>query len=141
MKPFVTTFAFSEDTKEIPNEHGQGSSIHIINPRNLLRLPFIPATPSFSVTVGIASVDPNLEHTFTFKILDPNRNEVLRTKDYPLQRKPHPDPSLPIESNGFYFNFNLRDVPLREAGKYLGVIYVNGEMIGEYALFVYPKGE
>ncbi|MEC0565959.1 hypothetical protein P8841_09180 [Bacillus spizizenii] len=141
MKPHVTTFAFSEDTQDVPNQFGNGSSKHIINPRNLIRPPFLPATPSFSVSVGVAGIDPNRENTFSFKISGPDQQLVLDSNDFSLPKNPQHDKSLPDEANGFFFNFNLRDVPLKVKGKYTAEIYINKEKIGEFALYVFPQGE
>ncbi|UAL46838.1 hypothetical protein K7887_18530 [Sutcliffiella horikoshii] len=74
MKPYVTTFAFSDDVKEMPNQNG-GATMHVINPQNLFRPHFVPGTYSFAVTFGFLGVDPERKHKLSFQFLSPNSAE------------------------------------------------------------------
>jgi|SRR5690625_1353164 len=137
MKPTLTTFVFSEDSKDVPNPGGEGASLHIINPQNVFRPPFVPCTYSFSVTLGLIGLEDTGDHKLEFNIVSPNGDVVLTTGTINLHGKQTTDQSLPKEAHGLTFNLDFRNVALREEGKYTGNTLVNGVNVGTIPLWVY----
>lgn len=141
MKPIVSSFVFTEDMSNIPNNNGPGSSVQLINPINLIRPPFIPGTYSFCVTIGLVKLDPNREYILKFDLKSPDNYIVMSTGDVNVTRQPNVDTSIPPEANGVFLNLNLRNVTLMKQGEYKGIISVDGDPINEFPLYVYPKGD
>ena len=136
MKPVLSSFIFSEDTQQITNP--AGSTLHIVNPLNLIRPQFIPSGYSFSVSFGILKIDPKRDYKIQFQLLHPSGNIAVDTNEINLTSPPIADQTLPSDSHGAMLNFDFRNVPLREIGEYKGVVKVDGEVIGEYPLYVSP---
>jgi hypothetical protein len=136
---YLTTFVFSEDTnQELVN---QNKILHVINPQNVFRPQFVPSAFSFSVTFGLIDLDPDKKNTIRFTLNAPNENEkyVVDTGNIDLDPNHAFDRRLPIEANGFMMNMDFRNVPFRIEGKYLAKVNVNGELVGEYPVFVYGQ--
>ncbi|SEU04044.1 hypothetical protein SAMN05421676_11580 [Salinibacillus kushneri] len=139
MQPVISSFTFSEDSQNSTNQNGRGNALHVINPQNLFRPPFIPCTFSFSVTFGVISLNPNIDSSLEFRLISPNQEVVVSTNEVNIPKNSNFDSTLPEEANGFMFNFDFRNVPLRESGKYTANILINEEVIGEFPLMVHPK--
>jgi hypothetical protein len=140
----LTTFVFSENIEQVPNPSGTGTSLNIINPQNVFRPMFIPGTFSFSLTFGLIDVDTTKDHIVNFKLVyDEGENEsnniVVDTNNMNIPANPTSDKKLPKEVNGIMFNLDFRNVPFRKAGKYFGIISLDGQEIAKKVLFVYPQ--
>lgn len=138
----LTTFVFSENTNQVPNPDGNGISLNIINPQQLFRPMFIPGTFSFSVTFGLSNLDPDRDHTVNFKLVyaDGEENDIIiDTKNINMPANPNHDKILPKEAHGVMYSLDFRNVPFRKAGKYYGIISVDGQEIDKKVLYVYPQ--
>ncbi|WIL46020.1 hypothetical protein QP042_21755 [Bacillus bombysepticus] len=137
----LSTFVFSEDSKEVLNRNGQGTSLHIINPQNVFRPMFVPGAHSFSVTLGINGLDTSHKNSFQLIIRPEAKGSeaTVNTDEIPLPPNPEgQDPILPKEAVGMMFNLDFRNVPFKIAGKYIAEIFVNGKLIEDKPLYVYP---
>ncbi|MEY9975699.1 hypothetical protein [Lysinibacillus sp. RC79] len=138
MKPIISSFMFFDDSQHIPNSGAPGMSMHLINPQNTIKTPFIPSSFSFAVAFGIVSIDTEQSHVLSFQLIDPEGNFVVDTSEIQLNAEPGNNDNIPIEARGYNFNLNLRNVQLQYKGKYTGRVTVDHEIIGEFPLFVYP---
>lgn len=139
MQPVISSFMFSEDTKETNLPNGGVGGVNIINPQNIIRPAFVPGSYSFSVSIGLLSVDPEREHTLQFKLISKNAENVIDTGVIQLPKGIEFDNTLPKEANGFMFNMNFRNVPFRHSGTYTGSVLFDNETLGNYPLVVYPQ--
>lgn len=138
MKPIISSFMFFDDIQHVPNSAAPGMSMHLINPQNIIKTPFIPSSFSFAVAFGIVSIDPETSHTLSFQLIDPEGKFAVDTSEINIPAEPGSNGDLPIEARGYNFNLNLRNVQLQYKGKYTGRVTVDHEIIGEFPLFVYP---
>lgn len=137
MKPIISSFMFFDDIQHVPNSSAPGMSLHLINPQNTIKTPFIPSSFSFAVAFGIVSIDTEINHTLSFQLIDPEGNFVVDTSEINLPAEPGND-YIPVEARGYNFNLNLRNVQLQYKGKYTGRVTIDHVNIGEFPLFVYP---
>lgn len=140
MKPYITTFAFSDDVKEQPQPNGN-RTLDIINPQNLFRPLFIPGTYTFSVTFGLLGIDPNTSHKLDFQIKHSEVDEEALVNIEGADLAPNLEflnSGLPNEANGFIFNMDFRNLPFRHEGKYIATVSLDGLSLGEFPLLVYP---
>ncbi|MCI4126963.1 DUF6941 family protein [Bacillus haynesii] len=138
MLPYITGFILSDETREIHNNNGASKEMQIVNPRNIIRPPFLPATPSFTVSTGILNLALDEKHTLMFKIIDPNEQEIFSTNKIELPFHDSIDNQLPREAHGLNINLNLKDVPLRKSGKYTAQITIDENIAGNFGFYVYP---
>lgn len=138
MEPQLTSFIFSEDSKEKPNANGRGTSLHIINPLNVFKMPFIPNTYSFSVTLGFIKLDPDKNHELEFKLVAPNQAEVFNTGLINIHRD-QANPSIPKEANGFTLNLDFRNVEFNFSGEHTGIVILDEHVLSEIPVIVFTK--
>lgn len=140
MKPIISGFMFFDDIEQLPNAGGApGASLHLINPQNVIRPQFIPSGYSFAVAFSLLQIDPKKEHILSFKFRNPKGEYVLNAENINVAKNSAFDDNLPKEAAGLMFNFNFRNVPLTEEGVYVGLVYVDDELIGEFPLHVYAQ--
>lgn len=137
MKPTISSFMFFDDIQQLGNNNAPGTAMHLINPQNVIRTPFIPNTYSFAVAFGVVGLDLQSSHTLSFQFINPQNEIVIDTSEIRIPGNPAEASSLPIEAQGYTFNFNLRNVQLKFEGKYVGRVLINKNVIGEFPLFVY----
>ncbi|MDH4419971.1 hypothetical protein QEZ44_00660 [Bacillus cereus] len=139
--PYLSTFVFSEDSKQVLDSNGQGSSLHLVNPQNIFRPMFIPGTYSFSVTLGIGALDITAENTFQLVIrFDKDDSQaVINTGEVLLPKSPQRDPIIPPEAEGIMFNMDFRNAPFKIAGKYIAEVFINKKLIDTKTLYIYPQ--
>ncbi|MFF2179444.1 DUF6941 family protein [Lysinibacillus sp. NPDC058147] len=140
MKPIVSSFMFFDDVQHMSNSSAPGSALHLINPQNIIRTPFIPSTYSFAVAFGVTNINTEESHILSFQLVNPINEVIVDTSEIHIQPE-RTDKIVPIEARGYTFNLNLRNVKLQYEGKYVGRIFVSKELIGEFPLFVYPVGD
>lgn len=138
MRPILSSFMFFDDIQQVANNNAPGAAMHLVNPQNVIRTPFIPSTYSFAVAFGVMGVDLTSSHTLSFKFINPQNEIVIDTSEINIPSNPSEAKSLPIDAQGYTFNLNLRNVQLKYKGKYVGRVSINQEIIGEFPLFVYP---
>ena len=137
-KPILTGFLLSNDLQQLPGEQGVG--VALMNPLNTLILPFIPNTFSFAVSFGFTNIDITKPHKLNFFIKDPNGNIVANAENINLPAEENTN-NLPIEAQGFNFNFNLRNVQFMVEGKYTATVHVDSYTVAEFPCYVYTNNK
>lgn len=127
--PRIGTFVYCEDTELIDGK------MHAINPLLNLSPPFVPGTYSFAVLFGILDVDFEVDHILNFRFYDSQNELVMDSGEINLQSRGH-NTTLPRDWWGYMFNFNMRNLPLRHEGVYRSELFVDGEKIGDFPIYV-----
>lgn len=135
-QPYVATFMLSEETREVVNPGRNRSDLLLVNPTSSIRVPFIPATPSFAVSVGILQINLEKENNIQIKIVSPNTKTVFDTGVVLLPRDMNLNKDIPLEGQGLNVNLNLQNVPCREEGTYVVDVYINGEKSHDFKFYV-----
>ncbi|TKA02503.1 hypothetical protein FA950_20760 [Bacillus thuringiensis] len=134
--PHLSTFAISDDSSQIMTP--DGPVLQIINPQNLFRLPFIPGTFSFCVTLGILDLNPELDHTVKLVIKSAEHTDyiALDSNNMVVPRNPTFNKDIPMEAHGVLFNLDFRNLPFRYEGKYIAEVHVDDKLIDTKNFFM-----
>lgn len=130
----VTTFIYSEESR---NEmHPKGQKMNIINPLLVFSPKYLPGQFSFSVAIGILEVDYSETHVFRYFLKGPNieQEPLVDTGDIPIPTQPNPK-NLPLEMQGIFMGFDLRNIELEDEGKYTSEVFLDGKSLGVYPIF------
>lgn len=138
-EPYVANFMLSDETREVVNPSRNRPDLLLINPTSSIRVPFIPATPSFAVSVGILQINLEEENNIQIKLVSPNEKTVFDTGIVPIPRDLNSNKDIPLEGQGFNVNLNLQNVPCREEGTYVVDVYINGLKSNGFKFYVYSE--
>ena len=125
----LVTFMYANESR---NDNNNGQNIQVItNPLLSLKLMFIPGQLSFSVIFGIAEFNYEEIHTAQFKLIDPDGNIVIDTKEFNI-------PKIGIDKNadGFIGSLDLRNVVFRTNGYYKTELFFDGEKLKDDTILV-----
>lgn len=129
--PIISTFMYCEEAKPI------GDKLQINNPLNIFRPPFVPSTFSFSIVFGILGLDITEDLSLVRLIFKKQDEVVIDTGNLEIKQEKDPNLTvLPMEARGLMANLDFRNVILRSEGMYETDIYLNGEKIGNYPIYV-----
>ncbi|MCT2535690.1 hypothetical protein NC661_06545 [Aquibacillus koreensis] len=132
--PHITTFIYSEETKNTPN-----NKLNVINPLNVFRPAFVPGMFSFSVTFGVIGIDVTEKgHTVRIKFSSSDKRDepIIDTEDLSLENIPSETATLPPNLRGIMGSLDFRNVVMRAEGEYFTEIFVDGDKLGEYPIYV-----
>lgn len=131
----VSTFIYAEESR---NEvHPKGQKMNIVNPLLIFSPKYVPGQFSFAVAIGMLEVDYSKAHIFRYFLRGPNTEQepVVDTGDVMLPSQGNPR-NLPLEMQGIFMGFDLRNVELAIEGKYISDVFLDGESIGTCPIFV-----
>jgi hypothetical protein len=133
--PKISTFMYCERAE--PNPQGQ---MHITNPLLVINPVFIPGMFSFSIVFGVIGIDNDLDHQMQLLFLSPDENEapIINTNTITLPKGVAPVTmiSLPPEQKSMMFNLDFRNVVFKKEGIYKTSVFIDGENMGDYPIFV-----
>lgn len=137
----LSTFVLSDNSNQVLNPNGQGTTLQVVNPQNIFRPMFIPGGHSFSVTFGFLEVNPDAQHRIQFSIISCETGEqVINIDNIEVPPNAQPDKFIPKESTGIMLNFDFRNVPFKKEGKYEVHITLDGETLDKKPFYVYKQG-
>lgn len=119
----LTAFMYANEARNDIMPNGQAVQ-SVINPLLSLKPAFIPGQLSFAVIFGITDFDFNKEHTFQYRLLDPDGNIVIDTGIVPMPTNPNEDERAKMD--GFIGNFDIRNAIFRKEGLYKNEILFDG---------------
>lgn len=109
------------------------------DPKAVLRPKYIPTEYSFGIAVGIRGVDVTKKMTVTFKIEDPDGNELLSLGPNDLEPDSSGQEQPPTEFRSITFTLQLDNVNFAQAGIYKFYVEFNGTKLEPQDLPVYPE--
>lgn len=115
----------AEEIETFPTNEG-GQLNKIVNPVLKMRVPFIPAGLTFTVTIITTGIDFSTNHNFSISLIDPEKEEsdehylLYNTGDQIL----HKSNNL---TDNFNFNINLKNIPFRREGWFKIILKLNGQ--------------
>lgn len=128
----VTMFVYCEN---VQNENTPlGPKNNIIGPMNAIRPMFIPGTFSFSIFTSIVDVDLKKTHNFRI-VLSDGFKDIVDTGNALIPPQ-NIEPDLPESERGFMLNMDLRNVIFEKEGSYIGKVYFDDDILGEYPIYV-----
>lgn len=132
---YITSFIYSEETRHesIPN----GQRVNLINPLIVFTPSFVPGQFSFAITVGLMEVELNKPHVFRyiFRGSNPEQPPIADTGDTQIPTQENTK-DLPFEMQGLFVGFDLRNVVLSDNGKYYSEVFLDGQSLGTFPIFV-----
>jgi len=134
---YTHTFIYAEETRN--EAQPQGQKMTVVNPMLIFSPKYLPGQFSFSVAIGMLEVDLTKTHVFRYNLTGPNVEIglIVDTGDVLIPSQENPR-KLPIEMQGLFMGFDLRNVDLALEGKYISEVFLDGESIGTYP--IYAKG-
>lgn len=133
--PRISTFMYAERAE--PNPQGQ---IQITNPLMVINPMFVPGMFSFTIIFGVVGIDNETDHTMQILFKGPNDEPpIINTNTIPLPKGAVPmvkELELPREHKGMMFNLDFRNVVFKSEGIYTSQVYIDGDLLGEYPIFV-----
>lgn len=132
---YISTFIYAEESR---NEvHPKGQKMNIVNPLLIFSPKYVPGQFSFAVAIGMLEVDYSKPHTFRYFLRGPNAEQkpVVDTGDVMLPPQENPR-NLPLEMQGIFMGFDLRNVELASEGKYISDVFLDGKSIGTCPIIV-----
>lgn len=133
--PRIATFVYSEGSA---HQGENKEKLFLENPQYLFQSEFIPSLFSFSVSFGIADLDNSKENELRFIFSDPQEETLIESDLISLPTGF--DEDLPPELRGFMFNMNFRNVRFEHEGYYCSEIFINGESVGKFPIYVIKRG-
>ena len=130
----VSTFIYAEESR---NEvHSKGQRMNIVNPLLIFSPKYLPGQFSFSVAIGILEVDYSQTHVFRYLLRGPKseREPIVDTGNVPIPSQLNPR-NLPLEMQGIFMGFDLRNIDLEDEGKYTSEVFLDGKSIGTFPIF------
>ena len=130
----VPTFIYAEESR---NEvHSKGQKMNIVNPLLVFSPKYLPGQFSFSVAIGMLEVDYSQTHVFRYLLRGPKSEQepIVDTGDVPIPSQLNPR-NLPLEMQGIFMGFDLRNIDLEDEGKYISEVFLDGESIGTFPIF------
>lgn len=136
----MTGFMFFDDIQNMPNNNGLAN---LINPLNIIKMPFIPNSYSLVVSFGFVNVDTSIPHRLTFQLKSPNGDVIVNAENLQIEADSISEKGtrLPLEAQGYQFNLNMRNVKFMVEGEYKATIQFDDKIIAEYPLYVYLSPE
>lgn len=135
--PRISTFIYCNgfEVKQTPNGPRPEPSglMQVITP------PYIPGLFSLGIMFGILGFNVEMQNTFRFQFVSPEGTAVVDTNELPLPiiRK---DDRLDDDMQGYFVNFDLRNINLEYAGEYNSIVFFNGKELGEFPIKVKAVG-
>lgn len=131
---YISTFIYAEESR---NEvHPQGQKMNVVNPMLLFSPKYIPGQFSFAVAIGILELDYRQAHKFRYLLKGPDltKEPLVDTGDAVIPSQENPR-NLPLEMQGIYMGFDLRNVEFTCEGKYTSEVLLDGVSLGTYPIF------
>lgn len=120
-----------------PNQQGQ---MTITNPLMLINPMFVPGMFSFSIIFGVVGINNQSDHTMQILFHSPSEEgePLINTGTITLPKGAAPleKLNLPPEQNSMMFNLDFRNVVFKTEGLYKSQVYINGDLLGEYPIYV-----
>lgn len=125
----IVSFTYCEDVQN--NECGKSV---IIAPIQMLTPVSLPTNYSFTVSFGIYDI-PKDGFEIRLDFFDSEENAISENKMMfpPIDEKEVLDIDSPL---GVQINMGFRNLIFRNEGKYISKIYLNGELYGEYPIYL-----
>lgn len=108
-------------------------------PKVVLRPKYIPTEYTFGAAVGIVGVDGTKEITITFKIDDPNGNELVSLGPNVIPPNPAMVEQAPPEFRSGTFSMQFDNVNFSTMGIYKFRVMLNDEELEPQDIPVYPE--
>lgn len=123
-------------------EQNQNGQLTINNPLLVINPVFVPGLFSFSVVFGVMGINFDFDHTVRLVFLDGEDNVIIDSNNISLPKGVIPDDAigLPPEERGFMFNLDFRNVVFKTEGTYKTQVYIDGDLMGDYPIFVKAGG-
>ena len=131
----VSTFIYAEESHNEVNPKGQ--RMNIVNPLLIFSPKYLPGQFSFSVAIGILEVDYSQTHVFRYLLRGPKseREPIVDTGNVPIPSQLNPR-NLPLEMQGIFIGFDLRNIDLEDEGKYTSEAFIDGVSLGLYPISI-----
>ena len=138
--PKVAFFIYSLGVAE--RVQGEQREMNIVNPTYILQPDFIPGNFSFAVATSIFGIDADRPHKLRLRFFHSEDRELVvfdtGESDIPPIRN-EDSTGLPEELRGIQLAFELRNVVFRKTGRYEASLEIDGEVLGVYEVYVYPR--
>lgn len=99
----------------------------VVNPVLKMRVPFIPAGLTFTISIITTGIDFTKDNDFSIAVIDPEKNEA--DKDYYLYytgiQKIN---ATNNQTDNFNFNIDLKNSPFRREGLFKVVLMIEDEL-------------
>lgn len=134
----ISTFIYclGADKPNVPN-----APINAIGVLNIITPEFIPSAFSFSIIVGFVGMKDKSNHTLDIIFKDNHDKPLVEAKgvNISMDNIDVTTLGLPDEAKGMMLSMDLKNVILREEGKYSTSVSLDGEKLGDYDIYVKGK--
>jgi len=135
--PKVSTFIYSEDASQVPDNVGREPKLVLVNPRNVFVPAYVPGMFSFAVTFGIVDLNMDTDHKLRYVFKGPSGSEKLLLDTGDISVPPNSgDAELPATYRGFMFTLNARNIEFASEGEYVSEVYIDSNKIGYFPVYV-----
>lgn len=132
----LVTFMYANEAR---NDFINGQPIQTINaPLLSLKPVFIPGQLSFAVIFGITEFDFGKEHTFQYRLINPDGDIAVDTGVITMPANPNNDEAITMD--GFIGNFDLRNVVFMNEGQYKYEVIFDGIKLKDDYIMVKGAG-
>lgn len=115
----------AEDLEVLPTSDG-GQINKIVNPILKMRVPFIPAGLTFTVSIITTGIDFNKNHNFSIKIIDPSLDETDE-KHFLYTSGEATIHANNNKTDNFNFNLDLKNIPFRREGLFKVIMNIDNK--------------
>jgi|GEM_PF-897665 len=133
----VTSFMICDSIQQQPLptlDNPNNTVFHLINPLQVLVPYSIPGMYSFSISIGLNEFDTDIAHTLDLYFMTPHNDPVSSLTSIQIPSFPENIQNIPKEYRSIFFNTDLRNVVIKEAGIYKIKIDLDSSEIGLYTV-------
>lgn len=142
--PRVEFLIYSDgvQVESLPGPNGVPQQrILVQNPQYVLRPLFVPSLFSFTISFAISDLDTSIPNSLrlTFVFADQPDTIIFDSGVAQLASIVDEQSDMPEHLRGFNANVDVRNIPIRQNGRYQSEIFINGESIGVFPVEVWRK--
>lgn len=132
--PIIKNFLYCLNSDNTPGKNNVMGVLATISPE------YIPGLFSFAINFSILGLSEG-KHTFSLKFKNPSGKIVNEVSDQNITYEKDSSSNLPDEYLGLTIGVGMQNVEFETSGLYSTDIFLDGELLGSYDIYIKGKKE